>query len=126
MNMITKKKHPRIQYKEHTQIFKLLSHPARLAILEILQHGEECVCHMEAVLGYRQAYLSQQLSVLREAGIIQDRRDGWNIFYRVVEPDIYAVIESAHRMASPEELPGERLSQPDCPCPKCAPMQKTD
>jgi len=58
-------------------LFKTLMHPARLEILEILRDGEHCVCHIEAVLGYRQAYISQQLSVLREAGLVQDRRDGW-------------------------------------------------
>ena len=58
------------------QIFKVLTHPARLAILEILRDGEHCVCHMEAHLGFRQAYISQQLSVLRDAGLVQDRRDG--------------------------------------------------
>ena len=47
---------------------------------------------MEAHLGYRQAYISQQLMVLREAGLIQDRRDGWNVFYRVAEPRIFAVL----------------------------------
>lgn len=72
------------RYKSQIQVLKLLSLPARIAILEILRNGEECVCHMETILGFRQAYLSQQLAVLREAGVIQDRRDGWNIFYRVV------------------------------------------
>ena len=86
-------KHP---YEEPASFFKLLAHPARLAILEILRNGEECVCHMEATLGYRQAYLSQQLAVLREAGIIQDRRDGWNIFYRVMKPEIYQVLDAVY------------------------------
>jgi len=59
VNMITK------QYNSQIQVFKLLSHPTRMAIMEILRQGEECVCHMEAILGHRQAYLSQQLAVLR-------------------------------------------------------------
>ena len=57
-------------------LFKVLMHPTRLAILGILRQGEECVCHMEATLGLRQAYISQQLSVLREAGLVSVRRDG--------------------------------------------------
>ncbi len=51
------------------QIYKALTHPARIAILRILQDGEHCVCHLEAHLGYRQAYISQQLSVLRDADL---------------------------------------------------------
>src|SRR3972149_6488943 len=69
--------------------------PAGLEILEILRDDEHCVCHIEAALGYRQAYISQQLSVLREAGLIQDRRDGWNIYYRVIQPKVFDVLDTA-------------------------------
>ena len=44
-------------YDPQVQIFKVLTHTARLAILEILRDGEHCVCHMEAYLGFRQAYI---------------------------------------------------------------------
>ena len=70
-------------YEAQAQLLKVLTHPARLAILDILRDGEHCVCHMEAHLGFRQAYISQQLMVLKEAGLIQDRRDGWNVFYHI-------------------------------------------
>lgn len=109
-----------MKYEQQVKILKLLTHPARLAILEILRTGEECVCHMEAVLGYRQAYLSQQLALLREAGIIQDRRDGWNIFYRVIRPEIYSILDAADAMVG--DLGGARRDRArvaDCPCPKC-------
>jgi len=86
------------------QIFKSLTHPVRISILDILRDGEHCVCHLEAYLGFRQSYISQQLSVLREAGLIQDRRDGWNIFYRVVEPRIYEVLDAVRRITGPENL----------------------
>jgi DNA-binding transcriptional ArsR family regulator len=53
-------------------LFRALMHPTRLAILEMLRDDEECVCHMEAMLGLRQAHVSQHLSVLREAGLVDD------------------------------------------------------
>jgi predicted transcriptional regulator len=56
-----------MDYENHTQLFQILSHPARLQILDILRAGEECVCHIQSLLGKRQAYVSQQLMVLREA-----------------------------------------------------------
>lgn len=101
-----------------TLIYKALTHPARLAILRILQDGEHCVCHMEAHLGYRQAYISQQLSVLREAGLIRDRRDGWNIFYSVIKPEIFEVLEKIERISGkdPKTLAVESIT---CPCPHC-------
>jgi ArsR family transcriptional regulator len=113
-------------FETQAKLFKALMHPVRLAILEILRGGEECVCHMEAALGYRQAYISQHLMLLREAGLIQDRRDGWNIFYRVVKPEIFSVIDATGGMVA-ESLPrsgGEPLPRKkveDCPCPKCNP-----
>ena len=75
-------------YKSQSDLFKILAHPVRLSILEILREGEQCVCHMEAMLDLRQAYISQHLMVLREAGVLADRRDGWNIYYRVIKPEV--------------------------------------
>jgi DNA-binding transcriptional ArsR family regulator len=110
------------KFQSQAGLFKVLMHPARLAILDILRESAECVCHMEAMLGYRQAYISQQLMVLRQAGLVEDQRDGWNIYYRVIKPEIYQVIDSArellgepHTSHSPQRQPGV------CPCPKCNP-----
>jgi DNA-binding transcriptional ArsR family regulator len=103
-------------------LFKTLMHPTRLAILQILRDGEECVCHMEATLGLRQAYISQQLMMLREAGLVADRREGWNIFYRVVRPEVYAVLDAAFATVQPKgtSVPPIRHAKPAaCPCPKC-------
>lgn len=119
MNMIyesTKKNSLEIQ----TQFFKVLTHPARIAIINILRDGEHCVCHMEAYLGLRQAFISQQLAVLREAGIIADRRDGWNIFYRVINPQIYDLLNAANRMTGIviDETINTKVT---CNCPHCNP-----
>ncbi|HEY3344330.1 MAG TPA: metalloregulator ArsR/SmtB family transcription factor [Anaerolineaceae bacterium] len=105
-------------YDAQAQLFKVLTHPARLAILSILRDGEHCVCHMEAHLGFRQAYISQQLAVLREAGLIQDRRDGWNIFYRVADPQIYTILDAVQTMLGEATLPRPK-EDVHCPCPKC-------
>lgn len=105
-------------YDLQTQVFKVLNHPARLAILEILRDGEHCVCHMEAYLGFRQSYISQQLAVLREAGLIQDRRDGWNIFYRVVNQDIYDVLDAVQKYTGQSINPSKEQVV-SCNCPHC-------
>ena len=106
-------------YDTQVQIFKALTNPARLAILEILRDGEHCVCHMEAHLGFRQAYISQQLSVLREAGLIQDRRDGWNIFYRITDQQIFEVLRVVRQITGQDE-PNIQKSEISCNCPKCS------
>lgn len=112
-----------MDYEKQARLFKALMHPARLAILDVLRYGEHCVCHLEAALGYRQAYISQQLMLLRDAGFIEDRRDGWNIFYRVIHPGIYTVIDIAHQLINknPDIQISRRFEKPlpNCSCPKC-------
>ena len=101
-------------------MLKVLTHPGRLAILALLRDGEHCVCHLEAYLGLRQAYISQQLAVLREAGLVEDRRDGWNIFYSVRVPEIYPVLDALQAVTgTPEQLAVQ--AEVHCSCPKCSP-----
>jgi DNA-binding transcriptional ArsR family regulator len=116
LNIIEKTKLDNQALDAQTQVFKVLTHPARIAILNILRDGEHCVCHMEAYLGYRQSYISQQIAVLREAGLIQDRRDGWNIFYRVVNPDIYAVLDAVQKFVGMEPN-NAHVASVNCNCP---------
>lgn len=76
-------------------LYKALSHPKRLAILETLQDGELCVCEIEEMLALRQSYVSQQLTVLREAGLVCFRKDGWNVLYRISRPEVHGLIDLA-------------------------------
>lgn len=113
------------EHDSEIKLLKALSHPARLAILEVLREGEVCVCHMEALFEWRQAYISQQLMVLRDAGLVTDRRDGWNIFYRVDKPEVYAVIDAVYRLSgrnAPFELPVN--THKPCTCPNCQAKNK--
>ena len=109
-----------LPFESQVAILKALTHPVRIAILYILRDNEHCVCHLSAYLGFRQAYISQQLSVLREAGLIQDRRDGWNIYYRVVNPLIFDVLDAA-QVLSDEPIPWLPASRIACECPNCSP-----
>lgn len=108
------------QYGAQADFLRAISHPTRLAVLEILRDGEQCVCHMEAMLGLRQASISQQLMILREAGLVEVRRDGLNIYYRVVKPRVFQALDAIY---SATEKPGRRVvhkhGKADCPCPKC-------
>ncbi len=109
-------------YSPQASLLKAISHPIRLAVLEILRDGEQCVCHMEAMLGVRQSRISQQLMVLREAGLVEVRRDGLNVFYRVLNPKIFEVLDAVCRATG---QPKARLvhkhgrGKDSCPCPKC-------
>jgi ArsR family transcriptional regulator len=122
LNMMTDSSPQSTHYEISAHLFKILTHPTRLAILDILRDGEHCVCHMEAHLGLRQAYISQQLSVLREAGLITDRRDGWNIFYRVPDPSIYQILDAAQAIVGETTIIVQ--GEVNCPCPKCRSLSK--
>ncbi len=107
---------------QEANLLKLLAHPVRIAILKILRQEEACVCHIEATLGYRQAYLSQQLAVLREAGIVCDRRDGWNVFYQIQDHRVFDILDISAKFihAVESEIP---IKPVNCPCPKCNTQQ---
>lgn len=104
-------------YQEQAQLFHVFSHPARLQILDILRRGEECVCHIQAMLGQRQAYVSQQLMVLRQAGLVTDRQEGKNVFYRLHEPAVDRLLEVVLGPAD------ERAACTETACPRCHPVE---
>ncbi len=116
-----------IPYALEADVFSALAHPARLQILELLRAGEVCVCHIQATLGRRQAYISQHLIALRQAGLVTSRKDGLRVYYQVSDPRIFAVLDGVQRVA---HVPGGQrgrspirliLAPPRgrCKCPQC-------
>ena len=77
------------------EIFSLLGQPARLHILLAIGAGQACVCHLEAVLGLRQASISQQLMLLRKAGLVESERVGRHIFYHLTDKRWIELIQAA-------------------------------
>jgi len=111
-------------YKKQTDLLKTIAHPTRLAVLEILRDGEQCVCHMEAMLKLRQASISQQLMILRQSGLVEFRRDGLNMYYRVVKPEIFSVLDAVNSASGQSAAHiAHTHANTDCPCPKCNDVQ---
>jgi ArsR family transcriptional regulator len=94
-------------------LFQLVSHPARLRILDELRRDPACVCHLQAVLSRPQAYVSQQLSILREAGVVADQRDGLFVFYQLADEKMERLLQASLGPA------GDRTAVTGCPCPGC-------
>jgi DNA-binding transcriptional ArsR family regulator len=105
--------------QDTTALLKALSHRARLEIACILGEGEACVCHLEAHLGYRQPYISQQIMVLRKAGLVTERRDGTYVFYRLADPRVIILLESLKLKDKARARPASSRHVA-CPCPHCA------
>jgi ArsR family transcriptional regulator len=116
-------------FKLEAELLNALSHPSRLEILEILRQGECCVCHIQAVLDQRQAYISQHLNVLRQAGLVTNRKDGKRVYYKVSDARIFELVDGvraflqvhsrrqARMLAKPQSISPKK----PCNCPQCSP-----
>jgi ArsR family transcriptional regulator len=103
-----------------------IASPQRIAILLAIGTREACVCHLETALGWRQAYISQHLMSLRKADILQDRREGRYIFYRLKDASLLDLITASARLSglNPEAITPLINTQinPSCECPQCSPV----
>jgi DNA-binding transcriptional ArsR family regulator len=73
---------------------KAMADPMRLQILHVLQGGERCVNDILGQVGGSQANVSKHLSVLRQAGLVECRREGVNVYYRIGDPTVFSICES--------------------------------
>lgn len=73
-------------YKYRAQIIKAMAHPSRLIILDALAEGEKCVNELQQLVGSDMSTVSKHLAVLRAAGIVEDRKQGVLVFYRLRVP----------------------------------------
>jgi ArsR family transcriptional regulator len=74
---------PSFPRTQEIEVLKALAQPVRLQILEILRHRPTCVCDLAELTGQRQPYISQQLIVLKEAGLVDFQSDGPKNYYRL-------------------------------------------
>lgn len=102
-----------------------IASPQRIAILLAIGKGEACVCHLKTALGWRQAYISQHLMALRKADILQDRREGRYVYYRLKNASYLDLILDSATLSG---LSAETVSAiinaetyPSCECPHCTP-----
>lgn len=100
-------------------ILHVMAHPARLRLLNALRGGEECVCHLTALVHQRQAYVSQQLMVLREAGLIQDRKESFRVYYRIKDLRVFPLLDAINVMRGERANSFNQQAMAGCPCPRC-------
>jgi DNA-binding transcriptional ArsR family regulator len=84
------------------RVVKVVGHPLRLRILEALEDGERHVAEIQAGTGSSQAAVSQQLGILRAHGIVDARRDGLRVYYRIVEPRVIKILDCIRECDLPE------------------------
>ena len=78
-------------------LFKALAHPGRVRVLEVLREGEHTVAELIPLVGLESSHLSQQLGVLRRAGVVTASRSGSSVRYSIADPAIVELLDVARR-----------------------------
>ncbi len=107
-------------HKKISTLLTSIGNPVRVQILLAIGIGEACVCHLESLLGLRQAYISQQLMILRKQKIISSRREGKYVYYRLDKPEIMDIIQKAGEITGVSKDLLAVQDHSSCECPKCA------
>src|SRR5258705_2279235 len=95
------------------EFFKTLGHPARIRVLELLSEREYAVSEMLPEVGIEPANLSQQLSILRRAGLVTARREGLSVSYMLTSPRVAEMLALARAILTGVVAgPGEVLYSP--------------
>jgi len=85
-------------YQLKAEFFKTLGHPARIRVLELLSGREHAVAEMLPEIGIEPANLSQQLAVLRRAGLVTTRKEGSTVYYSLTSPYVVELLGVARRI----------------------------
>lgn len=80
-------------YQARAGVFQALAHPARVRILEALAERELCVCELQRLVGSSLPTVSRHLAQMRAAGLLGCRREGTNIFYRLLVPCLLPALD---------------------------------
>ena|SRR5581483_2917707 len=90
---------PKEAYQRNAHIYKILANPKRLEILNLLKVNKEmAVEDMLKIIKIPKANLSQHLALLRHNGLVQTRREGLNIYYRIVDDRIVEPCKVLHQL----------------------------
>lgn len=87
-----------LRYHMHAEICKVLTDPKRLRLLDVLRHGDRTVGELAGECALSVPNTSQHLAVLRHAGLVQTRRAGTSIHYRLSEPDLMRACDAVDRI----------------------------
>lgn len=80
------------------ELFKTLGHPVRIRILELLRQQEMTVSDLQAQLEVEMSSVSQQLALLRARHLVVGRKEGTSVFYSVIDPQVYELLDVARAM----------------------------
>jgi DNA-binding transcriptional ArsR family regulator len=92
------KKTPQKAYENQAAFLKALGQPTRLQILDLLKNGERCVCEIFPAINQEQANVSKHLSILKQTGILDSRKEGLRVIYWIKNKEILGLIQGVSLM----------------------------
>ena len=85
-------------FEAKAELFRVMAHPARVRALEVLAGGEQSVGDLASEVGIEASHLSQQLGIMRRAGLVSARREGSTVYYSIAEPLLVELLAVARRL----------------------------
>jgi DNA-binding transcriptional ArsR family regulator len=87
-------------YEVKSGLFRVLGHPARVRIIELLRDGERSVGALQAELGLESGATSQHLAALRRVGLVESRREGTSVYYRAADEKVFELLETGRALVT--------------------------
>ena len=81
-------------------LFRVLGHPARVRIIELLREGERSVGALQEALGLESGATSQHLAALRRVGLVESRREGTSVYYRASDERVFELLEAGRALVT--------------------------
>jgi ArsR family transcriptional regulator len=91
------------------RLFRVLGHPARVRALELLREGELTVGALQAALGLESGATSQHLAALRRVGLVESRREGTSVYYRVDDARVFDLLDAGRAIVTRQLTDQRRL-----------------
>jgi len=94
-------------FEKQAEIAKAIAHPLRIAILDFLKDGEQCVCDIAEYIGSERSNVSRHLSVMVNAGVLECRKEGLKVIYKLKTPcilDCFSCITACLKQQADENV----------------------
>ncbi len=105
--MLSKRK--QLLFEKQAEIAKAIAHPLRIAVVNFLKDGEQCVCDIAEHIGSERSNVSRHLSVMANAGLLEYRKEGLKVIYKLKTPCILEFFSCVSRVLKQQVKEDERL-----------------
>ncbi len=105
--MLSKSK--QLLFEKQAEIAKAIAHPLRIAVVNFLKDGEQCVCDIAEHIGSERSNVSRHLSIMVNAGLLEYRKEGLKVIYRLKTPCILEFFSCVSRVLKQQAKDNKRL-----------------